>query len=176
MKTYRGTIFHLDKDDVFVFGSNLDGFHGAGAAGYASFLESGNVWRKYNYHNKPYGWKGAWNIKGVAEGYQVGTCGASYALPTISKCGKKCSLSLDEIKINIEVFYDFARDNPEKTFYVAQTGKPGLNGHNPKDLAVLFSNDIPENVVFEESFAELILEYKEYLLALDEYKCYDIPV
>lgn len=176
MKTYKGDITHLEENDVFVFGSNLDGFHGAGAAGYASFLESGNVWRKYNYDKKPNGWKGAWNVKGIAEGYQEGTLGASYALPTVAACGMKCSLSLKEIETNIKTFYNFARDYPDKTFYYAQTSKPGLNGHDPKYLAVLFSKNIPDNVVFEESFAELILEYKEYLLEMDEWKCYDIPV
>jgi hypothetical protein len=59
------------------------GFHGSGAAGFASFGESGNVWRKYDYDKKPVGWKGQWNVKGVAEGLQAGTKGRSYALPTV---------------------------------------------------------------------------------------------
>jgi len=176
MKTYSGQIYHLEENEVFVFGSNLDGFHGAGAAGYASFLEYGNVWRKYNYDKKPNGWKGAWNIKGVAEGYQEGMLGTSYSLPTVAACGLKKSLSLQQISKYVETFYTFARNNPDKNFYYAQTNKPGLNGHDPKDLAVLFSKNIPDNVIFEESFAELILNYLEFEIEKDEWKCYDMPV
>lgn len=44
---YYGNIVKLQENDVFVMGTNEKGFHGAGAAGYASFGISGNVWRKF---------------------------------------------------------------------------------------------------------------------------------
>ncbi len=70
MKTYKGLITKLESNEVFVFGSNLRGFHGAGAAGYASFGVPGNSWRKFNYDKKPHNWEGKWNRKGCSEGLQ----------------------------------------------------------------------------------------------------------
>ena len=66
-KTYEGFVKSLEPNQVFVFGSNLDGFHGAGSAGYASFNEGGNVWRKYNYGSLKDGTQGKWNVKGQSE-------------------------------------------------------------------------------------------------------------
>ncbi len=49
MLTYAGPIVSIAKHKIFVFGSNLQGFHGAGAAGYASFGVFGNRWRDFQY-------------------------------------------------------------------------------------------------------------------------------
>lgn len=58
-KYVTGNIGSLEQDEVFVFGSNLDGFHGGGAAR-AAFNRFGAVWGK-----------------------GVGLQGQSYAIPTM---------------------------------------------------------------------------------------------
>ena len=156
MKTYSGEITKLEANQVFVFGSNRDGFHGAGAAGFASFGEKGNVWRKYNYASKPYGWKGKWNIKGAGKGFQEGTEGKSYAIPTVIKAGQKCSIPLAEIKLSVNCFYEFAVKHPELEFLVAYSKNNNLNGYSAYDMALAFKGDIPKNVVFERNFADMI--------------------
>lgn len=154
MKTYSGNITELKDNEVFIFGSNLSGFHGAGAAGFASFNESGNVWRKYNYDKLANGWRGRWNIKGVGWGYQEGTHGASYAIPTVKRAGEKRSLTLEQIRKHIEVFHSFACGMRHKTFYVAQGYAINLNGHSTDELrSIWFDNLIwPNNVYFNEEF------------------------
>jgi hypothetical protein len=71
-KVYTGkiSINDIGARDVFVFGSNLQGFHGAGSAGFASFGVFGNHWREYEYDKKSNGWKGLFNVKGNCTGYQ----------------------------------------------------------------------------------------------------------
>jgi len=153
MKTYKGKISELGENQVFVFGSNLDGFHGGGAAGFASF-GAGVGWRDVNYAAMPSGWKGLWNVKGVGIGYQEGTNGRSYALPTVIHAGMPRSLTLDQIAENIKVLYKYAVDNPELEFLIAYTLERNLNGYSSQDMAECFGRfEIPENVVFEEMFA-----------------------
>jgi hypothetical protein len=56
MNTYKSPKITLEENEVFVFGANSEnGFHGCGSAGFASFGEFGNVWRKYDYASKPNG-------------------------------------------------------------------------------------------------------------------------
>lgn len=157
-KTYKGYITELKENEVMVFGANQDGFHGAGMAGYASFGEFGNVWRKYEYDKKPKGWKGRWNEKGRV-GPQIGTEGKSYGLVTIVKAGKKRSLSEENLITNIKKFYEFALSRPHLNFFVAQECKNGLNGYTYLEMAKFFSGSIPENVYFEENFAKLLTNY-----------------
>lgn len=156
---YEGLIEILPSNCVFVFGSNLDGFHGAGSAGYASFNESGNVWRKYNYGEKTNGWKGKWNVKGQGEGLQKGTEGFGYALPTVTKAGAKKSLSLEKIKENVKKMYSCAENNPDKWFIVGYNdeSKP-LNGYTAEEFSSCFLGEIPPNVVFNKQFKKLTLE------------------
>ncbi len=154
---YEGNITELKNDEVFVFGSNGDGFHGAGAAGYASFNEVGNVWRKHDYANKPNGWLGKWNVKGKAFGPQKGTIGKSYAIPTVISAGQKRSLDPELIRRYIQKFYIFASQRPLLKFYVAQDAKPGLNGYSPDEMAAMYkSAPIPNNVYFKKEFNKLI--------------------
>lgn len=157
MKTYKGQITSLKNNEVFVFGANTFGWHGAGAAGYASFNELGNVWRKHSYDKWPNGTKGKWNVKGVAEGLMEGTNGKSYAIPTVTKCGAKRSIPLDIIEESIFNFFDFTLDNPQYVFYIAQAATPGLNGYSPEEMAGCYRVfDWPDNVYFEEEFSKLL--------------------
>ena len=156
-------IRELKSNQVFVFGSNINGFHGAGAAGYASFGESGNVWRKYNYVNKPNGWKGKWNVKGVGEGLQEGIEGMSYALPTVVKPGYKRSIRPEKITENIKRMYECARLNRDKEFLVSYDGKSKklLSGYSIIELAEMFrkAGIKPVNVIFEKTLENMIKEY-----------------
>jgi len=156
IKTYQSPKLTLAEDEVFVFTSNNSGYHGAGSAGFASFGESGNVWRKYEYDLKPNGWKGKGNVKGTSVGPQVGTEGKSYAIPTVTRAGAKRSIPLETIKGSIQAFYAFAKSRPHLKFFVAQENKVGLNGYLPEELASIYSGDIPENVYFDEGFAGLL--------------------
>ena len=158
-KTYKGYITELKENQVFVFGSNLQGFSGAGSAGNASFGVSGNSWRRFNYANKPNGWKGKWNVKGIGEGIQEGTEGKSYALPTVVRASDRKSLSKEQIKENIQRLYKFAEENKSLEFLVAyrNDGSKLLNGYTIEEMAEMFSSfPIPENIVFEDEFAKLL--------------------
>jgi len=156
--TYSGFVTSLKENQVFVFGSNLKGFHGGGSAGFGSFCEAGNNWRKHQYNLWDDGTKGKWNIKGVGVGYQEGTEGRSYALPTVKQAGMPKSLSMTQIICYIAEFYRFAEEHPEMEFLVAYTGNgKNLNGYTNNEMALMFrSGDIPSNVVFEEEFSKLV--------------------
>lgn len=105
---------------IFVFGSNLAGRHGAGAA-----LDAR---RKH----------GA--VYGVGEGLQ----GSSYAIPTKDRALKP--RTLDEIRASVETFKAFARemlDVPEVTFQVTRIGC-GLAGYTDAQIGPMFA-DAPAN-------------------------------
>jgi len=105
---------------VFVFGSNLDGIHGAGAAKYAH-KELGAQW-------------------GVGEGMT----GATYALPT--KGHKLSYMSLEQIDPYIKNFLDYAKENPSCTFALTPIGT-GLAGHRKKSIwGILEKYGVPKNV------------------------------
>lgn len=97
--------------EIFVFGSNLAGRHGKGAALYA----------RKNY--------------GAVYGVGVGLTGSAYAIPT--KDGKLRTLPLNRIKEYVDAFLDFAAQNPNLTFRVTAIGT-GLAGYSHADIAPLF--------------------------------------
>ena len=78
IKYYKNLITKLESNEVFVFGSNLQGYHGAGAAKFASY-------------------KG-WAIRYTGEGLMKGPNGYSYALPTVDFHSKIHSRPLSDIK------------------------------------------------------------------------------
>ena len=153
VKTYTGLIKELSPNQVFVFGSNLEGLHGKGAAGVA-FGKQQSVAEISKVKD---GVKGKWAVKGVGEGLQEGTEGKSYAFPSVVYPGKKRSRTDAEIIESVKRFYDTARNNPNLEFLVAYSTKPGLAGYTPQELANFFSSQpIPSNVVFEEGFSKLL--------------------
>jgi hypothetical protein len=161
-KTYSGFITSLEPNQVFVFGSNYGGFHGGGAAGFASFGKVGNHWRAEGYDRKPKGWKGKWNVKGIARGFQEGRSGCSYGIPTVTKPGARRSIPLEVIQKSVVEFYDFAKENPDMEFLVAYSAaNKNLNGYAHEEMASVFVGDIPDNVVFEEGFHQLIKDEQE---------------
>lgn len=112
------THLHTPEDDrVFVFGSNLLGIHGAGAAAYA-FDDLGAYW-------------------GVGEGIM----GNSYALPTCYRPGEPVTMM--ELAVYVQNFLDYAGDHPELRFFVSQVGC-GLAGFREDEVAPLFA-EAPDN-------------------------------
>ena len=115
---------------VMVFGSNRQGFHGAGAALFA-FRERGA-------------------ILGQKEGLQ----GNSYAIPTKELRKNKPPVTLAEVKEGVDRFLRFARKHPEMTFELTPIGC-GLAGFHPWEIAPLFA-DAPSNVEIPEVFREYL--------------------
>lgn len=110
---------------IFVFGSNLAGIHGAGAAKTAH-REHGAVW-----------------------GEGVGHCGNSYALPT--KDSNIKTLPLDpQIRYYVDAFVEYARQHPALEFKVTRVGC-GLAGYKDSEIAPLFIN-AGDNCFFDEKW------------------------
>lgn len=101
---------------IFVFGSNLAGIHGAGAALFA---------RKF---------KGA--IQGIGEGVQ----GNSYGIPTKDRNIK--TLPLEAIQKHVDTFLEYAKQHPDKVFEVTRVGC-GLAGYSDKDISPMFKTASP---------------------------------
>jgi len=97
---------------IFVFGSNLAGRHGAGAALEAR-KKHGAVW-------------------GVAEGLM----GNSYAIPTKDRYLR--SRTLEDIRASVETFLNFARETPELTYQVTRIGC-GLAGYRDHEIGPMFA-------------------------------------
>lgn len=102
---------------VFVFGSNLNGAHGRGAARHA---------RTY---------------LGAEDGVAEGMTGAAYALPT--KDEKLQPLPLEAIADYVRRFIEHARSNPDTLYLVTRIGC-GLAGYSDDDIYPLFA-DAPSN-------------------------------
>lgn len=98
------------KDIIFVFGSNLGGYHGAGAAKFA-----------VDKHNAIYG-------------CNFGIQGNAYAIPTKDK--KLQILPLEKIKVYVDEFVRFTELSGYKCF-VTPIGC-GLAGYKPHEIAPLF--------------------------------------
>ena len=102
---------------VFVFGSNLAGRHGRGAARVA-LREHGAIY-------------------GQGEGLQ----GYSYAIPT--KDADLRPLSLERIEGHVRTFLAFARERPDCVFRVTRIGC-GLAGYDDDRIAPMFEG-APDN-------------------------------
>lgn len=100
-----------DDPRVFVFGSNLLGVHGAGAARYAR------------------------EQLGAKPDAGEGPMGSCYALPTCSAPGKP--LLLDRVAFHVRRFLAHASTNRDVRFYVSPIGC-GIAGFNESDIAPLF--------------------------------------
>lgn len=110
----------IKKNSIFVFGSNLSGIHGAGAAATA-LRYFGARW-------------------GQGEGMQ----GMSYALPT--KDRKIQTLPLTEIRKHVEEFLRVVSAYPHLEFLLTKVGC-GLAGYKDHEIRPLFAGRCPANVV-----------------------------
>lgn len=118
----------MDARWVLVFGSNLAGRHGAGAALVAA---------------KHYGAR-----YGVGEGMT----GMAYAVPT--KGRRLEVLDIDQVAAAVSRFVVVARSMPERMFWVTRVGC-GLAGYKDKDIAPLFK-DAPANCSFANEWKDLL--------------------
>lgn len=109
---------------IFVFGSNLAGRHGKGAALHAQ------------------------KFYGAIYGQGVGPQGQSYAIPT--KCHYLQPLPLEVIARHVADFLTYARNNPELRFYLTPIGC-GLAGFTPRQIAPMFRG-VSENVEIPPAF------------------------
>ena len=142
--SYEGMITP-DKDTIFVFGSNPEGRHGAGAA------------------------KTAKDKFGAIYGQGEGLQGNAYALPTkdlrVKENRSLKSISAEQITDNIRKMYDVARQNPSKKFKVAYTNglkEATLNGYTGAEMIKMFKDagPIPSNVYFSKNWTDHWSEVK----------------
>jgi len=133
MRFTPDNITELTPDEVFVFGSNLAGRHGAGAARLA-VLKFGAVYGK-----------------------GVGLQGQTYALPT--KDSKLQTIPLCKLNVFIGAFLTDCRTKDGKTFLLTKIGC-GLAGLTVPEVAGLFKNylPLPPNLVLPKEFHDLIYE------------------
>ena len=130
MKFTPDKITKLKKNQVFVFGSNEAGIHGAGAAKLAE--------EKF----------GA--IRGMGYGLQ----GKSFGIPTKDAFSR--TLPLDKIEFYVYSFLTEVMEYPDTEFLVTKIGC-GLAGYSEDEIANLFKGKfIPENVTLPESFFNII--------------------
>ncbi len=116
-------VYHKDGSapapgQIFVFGSNQSGIHGAGAA------------------------RAAHQHYGAAWGVGEGLTGGSYALPTVRE-NIAGPLPLADINVAVERFLTYANHNPESRFLVTRVGCV-LAGYSDEEIAPMFA-DAPAN-------------------------------
>lgn len=125
---------HVDGElpkngEIFVFGSNLAGIHGAGAA------------------------KVALNKFGAKLKVESGLIGQSYAIPTKDKFLQPLSLYI--IKSYVDLFKNFVKENKDKTFFLTRIGC-GLAGYNNEEIAPMFKDIKYENVNWPEVWVKIL--------------------
>lgn len=123
-------INYLGPDQIFVFGSNLRGVHGAGAARQA-FEQFGAEW-----------------------GVGIGRTGNCYAIPT--KGFSIQTLPLAAIHRYVNDFLAYAQLNPQLTFLVTAIGC-GLAGYKHEQIAPFFL-DAPPNCVMPSEWNQALAD------------------
>jgi hypothetical protein len=149
----------LGRDEVFVFGSNATGFHGAGSAGQACRGEAANTWRRDAWFQRARAAQpgadarvGTWAVFGVARGYQEGRSGSSYAIQTIERPGARRSTTRRVIYRQLMDLVAYAAGHPERTFIVTPLGE-GYSGYTREEMGVVWRelhgrHGIPSNLRF----------------------------
>lgn len=128
--------FDPTADQVFVFGSNLAGVHGAGAAAFA------------NQHCGAIMGKG----EGLMPNSEVPLC---YGIPT--KDEHIQTLPLDHVKYHVEKFIELAWERNDLSFFVTRIGC-GLAGFTDYQIAPLFK-DAPPNCQLPPGWENFEAEY-----------------
>lgn len=111
-------------EPIFVFGSNLAGRHGKGAALHA---------RRYH---------------GAVYGVGVGRTGNAYTIPT--KDGRLNVLPLHVIDMHVVAFLVYAGEHPDLTFQVTRIGC-GLAGYRDDQIAPMFKG-APNNCILPDGW------------------------
>lgn len=125
--TERYTVAKYPSNTVFVFGSNLAGWHGAGAA-----LDARNEW-------------------GARPGVGIGRTGRAYALPT--KDEQLQPLSLERIRAEVARFLLCAVEDHGSEFLVTRVGC-GLAGYTEDQIAPMF-RAAPDNCILPSGWREI---------------------
>jgi hypothetical protein len=118
----------ISDEPVFVFGSNLAGRHGKGAA----------LWARRH--------------RGAIYGQGIGPQGNAYAIPT--KDHQLRVLPLDVIRSHVRQFLAYASRCPDLRFQVTPIGC-GLAGYRPDQIAPMFA-DAPANVILPGTFRAVL--------------------
>lgn len=125
--------YHADKtlppsneNWIWVFGSNLAGIHGAGAA------------------------KVAHDNFGAVFGFGKGKIGRSYAIPT--KGMKIETLRIDDIAVHVDNFFDYVDISPNSKFWITAVGC-GLAGFYDQQMASLFYSNILERETIQAALS-----------------------
>lgn len=134
MTYFSPELFIKGSNNIFTFGSNMAGRHGAGAAKFA--IEH----------------------CGAIYGQGFGLQGNAYALPTKNEFIR--TMPLEQIALYVHEFLTFAKANPQLAFYVTAVGT-GLAGYSDLQIAPMFAN-APVNCVLPEKWK--ILENKDIIL------------
>lgn len=136
MKFHKNGTKPLDGE-VFVFGSNLAGIHGAGAA----------LLAKQEY--------------GAVQGKGFGFYGQSYAIPT--KNENIISLDMFSITAWVEEFIKFVNEHPEKNFFLTAVGC-GLAHKSHKEMSELFTPlRNHDNISFPDVWEKYLLEEEKLI-------------
>jgi len=122
------------KKPIFVFGSNLAGRHGGGAARFALLRH------------------------GAEYGVGLGRTGDSYALPT--KDRNIQSLSRTAIRVFVGDFIKHATAHPEDLFQVTRIGC-GRAGYTDAQIAPMFM-DAPANCSFDTAWQPFLGDGRTY--------------
>ena len=117
-------ITELKPNQVFVFGSNLNGHHLGGAAK-LSYEKFGAIWGNGN------------GIQGIGHNFQ------SYAFPTLDTQMKK--LPLDSIKQSFENLIKVAEWCPDKEFLLTPIGQ-GIAGFSKEEIESILPI-LPKNII-----------------------------
>ena len=124
----------LEPNEVFVFGSNMNGNHYGGAARIA-YDRFGAIW-------------------GVGEGETV----MAYAIPTLNKNMEK--VTRKQLSGSISRFITYCENHPEKDFYLTKIGC-GIAGWSVYEVAEIFFEALkrvselglmPKNLILPEEF------------------------
>lgn len=134
MKYTPETIMFLEPNEVFVFGSNMNGNHAGGAA-FVAQERFGAEW-------------------GCPEGLR----GQSYAIPTLNRNMEKVTRS--QLTCSFATFITFCENHPEKVFYLTKIGC-GIAGWSIYEVAAIFFNALehvselgmlPSNLILPKEF------------------------
>lgn len=120
-------ILKLKDNEIFVFGSNMAGIHGAGAALFAK------------------------KLFGAKQGVGYGLVGKTFAIPTKDQHIR--TLPLSKVKQYVDSFLIEAKNLPDLIFLVTRIGC-GLAGFKDEQIAPLFK-DSTDNVLLPEQWKNI---------------------
>jgi len=145
------SIEHLEDNQIFVFGSNPEGRHGAGAARRAVAFGA-----KYGVGRGLQGKTYALVTKNLNPGYVEESTGIIYENEGFR------SVSETYIKQNIDGLYFCAKKNPDKEFLICYkiSSAGNLNGYSSNEMCDMFlRDDIPENIIFHQTYKPFVDKY-----------------